>query len=378
MWEIWMRFFLDCLNKHAPITQLKVKGNHMPYVTSKLRSLIRTRDYLKTKAVKTGSSFIRQAFIQLRGSVYSLLQKSRNDYYTKRINENKGNMKSTWKILKHAIGIENKDSTVEILNSEGQQISNTCEIVEAFNEHFVKVGKRLVDEIPQSVCSLTANIDKANTRFEFMEISASNIVKVIKKLISGKATGLYGIPNKALKDSAELIASSLSDLFNFSIGTKTYPDDFKVAKVTPIFKSGDKDDVNNYRLISIIPTIARVFEKLIYNQLYQYFVNNKLLSNQQFGFRSLHSTALALSKATNQWLLSLDKGCMDSVVFLDIEKAFDTVDHQILSDKLRCYGIHDEELKFFQSYLYDRAQCCQVKGISPTIKIYCGVPQAQY
>ena len=82
-----------------------------------------------------------------------------------------------------------------------------------------------------------------------MEISASNIVKVIKKLISGKATGLDGIPNKALKDSAELIASSLSDLFNFSIGTKTYPDDFKVAKVTPIFKSGHKDwpvIVNNY------------------------------------------------------------------------------------------------------------------------------------
>ena len=202
MWEIWKRFFLDCLNKHAPITQLKVKGNHMPYVTSKLRSLIRTRNYLKTKAVKTDSSFIRQAFIQLRGRVYSLLQKSRNDYYTKRINENKGNMKNTWKILKHAIGIENKDSTVEILNSEGQQISNTCEIVEALNEHFVKVGKRLADEIPQSVSSPTANIDKANTRFEFMEISASNIVKVIKKLISGKATGLDGIPNKALKDSA--------------------------------------------------------------------------------------------------------------------------------------------------------------------------------
>ena len=89
MWEIWKRFFLDCLNKHAPITQLKVKGNHMPHVTSKLRSLIRTRDYFKTKAVKTGFNFIRQAFIQLRGRVYSLLQKSRHDYYTKRINENK-------------------------------------------------------------------------------------------------------------------------------------------------------------------------------------------------------------------------------------------------------------------------------------------------
>ena len=132
----------------------------------------------------------------------------------------------------------------------------------------------------------------------------------------------------------------------------------------------------NYRPISIIPTIARGFEKLICNQLYQYFVNNELLSNQQFGFWSLHSTALAFSKVTNQWLLSLDKGCMNSVVFLDIKKAFDTLDHQILSDKLRCYGIHDGELTFFKSYLDGRAQCCQDNGVSSTMKpIYCGVPQ---
>ena len=115
----------------------------MPYVTSKLRSLIRTRDYLKTKAVKTGSSFIRQAFIQLRDRVYGLLQKSRHDCYTKRINENKGNIKNTWKILKHAIGIENKDSTVEILNSEGQQVSFTCEIVEHLMSTLLKLVKGL-------------------------------------------------------------------------------------------------------------------------------------------------------------------------------------------------------------------------------------------
>ena len=113
-------------------------------------------------------------------------------------------MKNTWKILKHAIGIETKDSTVEIVNSEGQQISNSCEIVEAINEYFVKVDKSLADEIPQSVCSPIANIDKTNTRFEFMEIFASIIVKVIKKLINSKVTRLDGTPNKAMKDSAEL------------------------------------------------------------------------------------------------------------------------------------------------------------------------------
>ena len=142
-------------------------------------------------------------------------------------------MKNTWKVLKHAVGIENKDSTIEMLNSEGQQISNTCEIVEAFNEHFVKVGKRLADNIPQSVCSPTAGIDNANTRFEFMQISVSNIVKVVEKLISGKATGLDGIPNKALKDSAELIAPSLSDLFTFQLVQKLIQMILKLLRLTP-------------------------------------------------------------------------------------------------------------------------------------------------
>ena len=95
------------------------------------------------------------------------------------------------------------------------------------------VGKRLADEIPQSVCSPTANIDKANTKFEFVEISVSNIVKAIKKLLSGKATGLDGIRNKALKDSAELIASSLSDLFNFQLVKKLIQMILKLLSLPP-------------------------------------------------------------------------------------------------------------------------------------------------
>ena len=116
--------------------------------------------------------------------------------------------------------------------------------------------------------------------------------------------------------------------------SRAFPDDLKMAKVTPAFKGGDRDDLGNYRPISVLPTVARIFEKLVYDQMYAYFLNNDLLGDRQFGFRSLHSTALALSKVTNTWLLNLDSGRMSSVVLLDIQKAFDTVDHQILLDKL--------------------------------------------
>ena len=122
-----------------------------------------------------------------------------------------------------------------------------------------------------------------------------------------------------------------------------------------MFKSGDRDNLNDYRPITVLPTIARVFKKLnIYQQLYQFLDKHKILEKQQYGFQSLHSTALALSHATNHWLMNIDNGSMNSIVFLDIRKAFDTIDHQILIKKLFQYSIQDDELNFFQSYLENR------------------------
>ena len=147
-----------------------------------------------------------------------------------------------------------------------------------------------------------------------------------------------------------------------------------MGKVAPVYKSGDKDGLNNYRPISVLPTVARVFEKILYGQVYDHFTSNKVLGDQQFGFRTLHSTALAMSKCTTNWWLNMDRGDMNnSVVFLDIRKAFDAVNHQILLDKLHCYGIGDGELLFFRSYLQNRTRCCSVNGQISTVT--CGVPQ---
>ena len=166
------------------------------------------------------------------------------------------------------------------------------------------------------------------------------------------------------------------DIFNASIKSKTFPDDFKIARVTPIFKGGDTEGLGNYRPISILASIARIFERLLYKQLHDFLATNKILNDKQWGFRSLHSTALSLIDCSTNWLLNIDKGVTNLTVFLDIKKAFDTIDHSILLEKLRYYGIMGGELDFFRSYLRNHKQCCNVSGQLSSVKhIKYGVPQ---
>ena len=141
-------------------------------------------------------------------------------------------------------------------------------------------------------------------------------------------------------------------------------------------KGKERDDMNNYRPISLISVIAKIFERLIYNQLYDYSSKNNLLSKYQSGFRPLHSTVTALLDATTEWFVNMDQGNITNVIFLDLSKAFDTVDHLTLLSKLSLYGFTRETLDWFKSYLTDRQQQTSVNGLlSSPAHVKCGVPQ---
>ena len=132
--------------------------------------------------------------------------------------------------------------------------------------------------------------------------------------------------------------------FNTSLETSIFPALWKIPRLAPIYKEGDKSEKSNYHPISVLSVISRLFERLVYDQLYQHLNSNNLLAKEQSGFRKLHSTVTCLIKSTDEWYIALDKGQLPGLVLINLKKAFDTVDQNILSQKLEHYGLQGREL----------------------------------
>jgi hypothetical protein len=244
------------------------------------------------------------------------------------------------------------------------------------SSHFSTIGSSIANQIPDASVSVNDYIAQSDSTFNFEPITDSDVEKVLKNLDSNKAAGLDNLPAWILKESRNEISPQLRHIFNLSINSGTFIDKWKMARVTPIHKGGSKSDLNNYRPISILPLVSKVFEKIVFKQLYNYIMTNQLLLKDQFGFRPGHSTATCLISQINEWLQNIDNGQVNGIIQVDLRKAFDTVNHEILATKLSALGIHGLALNFFKSYLNNRVQKCQVNNIltSATMLTH-GVPQ---
>jgi hypothetical protein len=192
-------------------------------------------------------------------------------------------LKKTWSLINSLIGKNNKSNINEIIVNSNT-ISDPKIIAESFNDYFVNIGPKLAFE-------------------------------------ANKSTGLDKIPAKILKLASDIIAPSLTFIFNLSLATEIYVDDWKRARVTPIYKYEDKKKCENYRPISILPIIRKVFGREVFRQLYHYLYENSLLSRYQSGFRPKHSTLSELIQMCDEWLQNMDNGNLNCVVFLDVRKA---------------------------------------------------------
>ena len=226
--------------------------------------------------------------------------------------------------------------------NSSEPITDAKDIASSFNIHFTEIGPKLASQIPLPVQGKTLEkyLTKVDSTFCFTKIRPSRVLKLLQTSDVAKAIGIDNISNKIVKLCAPYIYESLSAIFNLSLETNVVPSDWKIAKATPIFKVGDRCDRNKYRPISVISTVVRIFEKLVYEQLENYVTNNNFINARQSGFRPLFSIKTALLDLTDEWCCNIDRKFINGDLFLDHKKVFDTVDHTILIKKLQYLGLN--------------------------------------
>ena len=302
--------------------------------------MCRAKDNLKKQAIRTKSEILMQSYRHVRNRVNKLNGKLKREYFTHKIASCEEDLKNTWKTINKVLNKKSKTTNISSINIEGKHISDSAGVAESMNDFFCTIGETLYEKIPRAKNPLLENdyeLNPQKTMFNFHDIDTSQVRKVFGKLKTSKGCGNDGIASCVLKIALPVISESLCEIFNLSIATGCFPDSWKIARVAPIFKSGQPDDRSNYRPISVLPVLARVFEKLIHNQLYDYLDANKHLFSNQSGFRALHSVVTCLLNNTDDWYVNMDDGKYTANIFIDLKKAFDTVDHDILLAKLRKY-----------------------------------------
>ena len=307
------------------------------------------------------------------------IRQAKQNYYSHQFDRYKNDIKKTWDTIKSIMN--KKRSKSEFPNCffvDGKLIDNKSDIAESFNKYFTNIGPELAKSINTSNKPTFKSYLKNHPNFEFaFEFTNAEIIsKMISQLPPKTSCGHDNISSKLLKEIKDIVSPSLSIIINQSLFTGIFPDKLKLAKLVPLFKKDNMSLLGNYRPISLLPTVSKIFERVVFIQLYDYFQDNKLFYKSQYGFRKHHPTELAALELIDQILKDLDRKQTPFSIFLDLSKAFDTLDHHILLHKLRFYGIKGTPLKWFENYLSDRKQYVDIDGTcSTTLTISTGVPQ---
>ena len=312
-----------------------------------------------------------------RNKLNRILKVAERKYYSDLIDENKHNIKKTWQIIKNIVNkniMRKYQSKFKL--SDGSITCDKSIVSEKFNEFFTGIGPSLAKKIPKQTLSPLNYLGNPIIQSIFLsEVTTNEIDKIIQSLKNG-AAGHDDITAANLKLVARSINQPLAYLCNLSFTQGVFPMELKLANILPLYKSEDPYSFNNYRPVSLLCVLSKVFEKVMYDRLLEFLEIHKLLFAGQFGFRKQHSSYMALMILIDKLISSLDKGEMVIGIFLDFSKAFDTVDHEILLQKLFHYGVRGCALDWFRSYLCGRKQYVTYNNVSSNTKsINCGVPQ---
>ena len=372
----------DLCNTHAPKisgSKRKMKYFDKPWIDSELLSLIKIKNNLYQDKVKSPTENNEDKFRSARTRVNNQLRKKKKEYLTKYFNEHRTNAKRTWEGLYMALDISRNKKTVftNIKDVKSDTIySDPTEVSNKFAEYFKSVPEKVREKITTDKPDFTKYMNKPVSHSIFLEeTSPIEVFNLIQKLKNSCSTGNMDVPNQFLKMISFPLSYMLSYLINRSLNSGEMPRAFKIGKQTPVFKNGN-NCFSNYRPITVVNSFAKITEKVVGKRVVSYLDKFEILNSKQFGFRKNHSTIHAMINLFDTCLEGLESRLTVGGLFLDISKAFDCVDHDILLQKLDRYGIRGKMLDWFKSYLSERELFVSIDGKSSdkyTLKY--GVPQ---
>lgn len=388
-WIYFVNYLKNEIHNHST-TLTKNISNKLkplkPWINHSIINCIHKRNKLHKKTKDNPYDQITSNYYKrYRNMCCNVIRKAKEIYYSEKIKESNNNPKKLWEILREATNSQTKKEKQSInkLSIDGRIVETTKNpklIADHVNNFFINIGPNLASQIPQSeITRSTETEDQANNKnikFLFQTISKEEILRTIKSLKNTSSAGPDEITTKILKILSSEITLPLEYLINLSITQGYFPSNLKQSIVIPIYKSGNKSDTNNYRPITLLNSLSKVFENLINAQLLKFVVSHKILSENQYGFQKNKSTSDAIASVTDFIVKSLDKGKKCISIFLDLSKAFDTISHVKLIQKLEKIGITDKELNFFKSYLNGRKQQVKIQNtLSDQRSTDYGIPQ---
>ena len=374
-WDFLINKVMKILDLMCPLRNFNIKKYKEEWMNRDIMELIIDKDKALKKAKRSRNPDDFNIAKRLKLEIGKIIRNAKENYLNNEFENAKGDPKKFWKNIYSIIPkskMENKKDIIHLKNDESNnvELSDTSTYI---NNFFINIGPELAN----------AFVDKweyfgkeEDAKIENVKINRGIVHLLVNNIDISKSSGIENISSKCLKDALLVLNTQLSYILERSIITCIFPDKWKIATVVPLFKGGVKENVSNYRPVSLLPVPGKILEKIFHDHLMKFFDDNNSLCEKQNGFRPHHSTTNSIVELTNDIYNEINCGNVTLAAFIDLKKAFDTVNHNILLEKLNYMGIKGDTLSWIKSYLNNRYQktICN-STLSDLGKIKCGVPQ---
>ena len=368
----------DIIDRCIPYKERRINHKHLrreAWLTASIKLSIDRNKKLYAKMLK--GECTKSKYSNYNKVLRKTIRLAKVQFYQNMCSEYKTQTKKLWGLINEISGKHsNKTSLIEYLKIDSINEYSAKKISDHFAKYFAGVGKEFAEKIPKATKSITAYLKllQSNKSSLFLEPTCKREVKrIVSTLPSKTSSGHDNISNILLKEIIDPLANILVDVFNKSMATGIFPSVMKLAEVVPLYKSKEHYLENNYRPISLLMTISKILEKIMYTRVYSFLQNTGQIYDNQYGFRANHSCEHALGQLVGSVVKGLENKHNVACVMLDLSKAFDTIDHTILLSKLELYGVRGQPLTWFKSYLTDhklRVKCRTISSPTETKSEY--------